>query len=215
MTEIILKILLSYLLGSLMGGLILSKLKGGLDIRTVGSKSAGATNALRAFGKAFAAGVFLIDILKGLLAVIVIAILPWPAESQTIISVEWLQVFCGLAAFFGHLYPVFFGFKGGKGVATLLGVMLGLSPTILLAALVGWVIIHLSTGYVGLASIVGGIVAALFAGLWHPGDFLSPLGIFTLISAGLLIFTHRSNIQRLLSGTEHRFDVWGKFKNKD
>ncbi|MGB5310177.1 MAG: glycerol-3-phosphate 1-O-acyltransferase PlsY [Arenicellales bacterium] len=212
MTEIILKILLSYLLGSLMGGLILGKLTGAADIRTVGSKSAGATNALRAHGKAFAAGVFIIDILKGLLAVIVIAKLPWPGGSQSLISVEWLQVACGLAVFFGHLYPVFFGFKGGKGVATLLGVMLGLSPAILLAALVGWMIILLATGYVGLASIGGGVIAALFAGLWYPGDFLSPLGIFTLVSAGLLIFTHRSNIQRLLNGSEHRFDVWGKFR---
>jgi glycerol-3-phosphate acyltransferase PlsY len=212
MTEIILKILLSYLLGSLMGGLILGKLTGAADIRTFGSKSAGATNALRAHGKGFAAGVFIIDILKGLLAVIVIAKLPWPGGSQSLISVEWLQVACGLAVFFGHLYPVFFGFKGGKGVATLLGVMLGLSPAILLAALAGWMIILLATGYVGLASIGGGVIAALFAGLWHPGDFLSPLGIFTLISAGLLIFTHRSNIQRLLNGSEHRFDVWGKFR---
>ena len=212
MTEIILKILLSYLLGSLMGGLILGKLTGVADIRSVGSKSAGATNALRAHGKAFAAGVFIIDILKGLLAVILIAKLPWPGGSQSLLSVEWLQVICGLAAFFGHLYPVFFGFKGGKGVATLLGVMLGLSPTILLVAMAGWLIILLATGYVGLASIGGGLIAALFAGLWYPGDFLSPLGIFTLISAGLLIFTHRSNIQRLLNGTEHRFDVWGKFR---
>ena len=212
MTEIILKILLSYLLGSLMGGLILGKVTGAADLRTFGSKSAGATNALRAHGKAFAAGVFIIDILKGLLAVIVIAKLPWPGGSQSLISVEWLQVACGLAVFFGHLYPVFFGFKGGKGVATLLGVMLGLSPAILLAALAGWMIILLATGYVGLASIGGGVIAALFAGLWHPGDFLSPLGIFTLISAGLLIFTHRSNIQRLLNGSEHRFDVWGKFR---
>ena len=212
MTEIILKILLSYLLGSLMGGLILGKVTGAADIRTVGSKSAGATNALRAHGKAFAAGVFIIDILKGLLAVIVIAKLPWPGGSQSLISVEWLQVACGLAVFFGHLYPVFFGFKGGKGVATLLGVMLGLSPAILLAALAGWMIILLATGYVGIASIGGGFIAALFAGVWNTGDFLSPLGAFTLVSAGLLIFTHRSNIQRLLNGSEHRFDVWGKFR---
>jgi glycerol-3-phosphate acyltransferase PlsY len=212
MIEIILKILLSYLLGSMMGGLILGKLTGGVDIRQLGSKSAGATNALRAHGKVFAAGVFLIDILKGLLAVIVVAKLPWPAETQTIISVEWLQVLCGLAAFFGHLYPVFFGFKGGKGVATLLGVMLGLSPVVLLAGLVGWLAILLPTGYVGLASIGAGIVAALFAGLWLPGGFLSPLGVFTVIASVLVIFTHRSNIRRLLNGTEHQFDTWGRFK---
>lgn len=214
MTEIILKILVSYLLGSLMGGLILGKLIGGVDIRTVGSKSAGATNALRAHGKGFAAGVFLIDIAKGLLAVILIATLPWPGTAQTILSVEWLQVISGLAAFFGHLYPVFFGFKGGKGVATLLGVMLGLSPLILLAALLGWVFIMVFTGYVGLASMGSGVVAALFAGLWYPGDFSSALGVFTLVSAALLIFTHRANIVRLLDGTEHRFDVWGKFRKK-
>ena len=212
MIEIILKILLSYLLGSMMGGLILGKLVGADDIRKVGSKSAGATNALRTHGKAFAAGVFLIDILKGLLAVTVVAFLPWPAESQLILSTQWLQVFCGLAAFFGHLYPVFFGFKGGKGVATLLGVMLGLSPVILLAGLVGWLVILLASGYVGLASIGAGVTAALFTGLWLPGGFISPLGIFTMVAAGLVIFTHIANIQRLLKGTEHRFDVWGKFR---
>ncbi|NOY16839.1 MAG: glycerol-3-phosphate 1-O-acyltransferase PlsY [Gammaproteobacteria bacterium] len=214
MTEIILKILISYLLGSLMGALILGKLFGGVDIRNVGSKSAGATNALRARGKAFAAGVFIIDILKGLLAVLLIATLPWFGEAQTTFSTAGLQAICGLAAFFGHLYPAFFGFKGGKGVATLLGVMLGLSPLILMVAFAGWVVILLLTGYVGLASVGSGIVAALTAGLWVPGDFLSPLGLFTLTSAVLLIFTHRSNIRNLLNGTEYRFDVWRKFKNK-
>ncbi len=214
MTEIILKILASYLLGSLMGGLILGKMLGAADIRTVGSKSAGATNALRAHGKGFAAGVFLIDIVKGLLAVILIATLPWPGTAQTMLSIEWLQVICGLAAFFGHLYPVFFDFKGGKGVATLLGAMLGLSPLILLAALLGWVFIMIFTGYVGLASMGSGVVAALFAGLWAPGDFTSSLGVFTLVSAALLIFTHRANIGRLLDGSEHRFDVWGKLRKK-
>jgi glycerol-3-phosphate acyltransferase PlsY len=212
MLEIILKILLSYLLGSLMGGLILGKIVGGVDIRTVGSMSAGATNALRARGKGFAAGVFIIDILKGLLSVLLVANLPWPGQTQSLLSVEWLSVACGLAAFFGHLYPVFFGFKGGKGVATLLGVMLGLSPVLLLASMLGWLVILLLTGYVGLASIGAGVTAAIYAAGWYPGDFSSSLGIFTIISALLLIFTHRSNIQRLLAGTEHRFDVWKKFK---
>ena len=211
MFEIILKILASYLVGSMMGGLILSKVTGAEDIRKVGSKSAGATNALRTHGKVFGASVFIIDILKGLLAVFVIAKIPSPVEAQSLLSVQWLQVGCGLAAFFGHLYPVFFGFKGGKGVATLLGAMLGLSPVLLLVALLGWLIIFLLTGYVGLASVSAGVIAALAAGFWQPADFLSPLGIFTLISAGLLIYTHRSNIQRLLAGTEHRFNVFGRF----
>jgi glycerol-3-phosphate acyltransferase PlsY len=214
MLEIILKIFISYLLGSLMGGLVLGKLTGSRDIREVGSKSAGATNALRTHGKVFAAGVFIIDILKGLLAVLVIATFDWPGATQSMMSIEMLQAWCGLAAVMGHLYPVFFAFRGGKGVATLLGAMLGISPVILLAGLAGWVVILLASGYVSLASIGAGLVAALFTGFWMPGGFTSAAGIFTLISAILLIYTHRSNIKRLLDGSEHRFNVLGRFSKK-
>lgn len=214
MLEIILKIFISYLLGSLMGGLVLGKLTGSRDIREVGSKSAGATNALRTHGKVFAAGVFIIDILKGLLAVLVIATFDWPGATQSLMSIEMLQTWCGLAAVMGHLYPVFFAFRGGKGVATLLGAMLGISPVILLAGLAGWVVILLASGYVSLASIGAGLVAAVFTGFWMPGGFTSAAGIFTLISAILLIYTHRSNIKRLLDGSEHRFNVLGRFSKK-
>jgi glycerol-3-phosphate acyltransferase PlsY len=214
MLEIILKIFISYLLGSLMGGLVLGKLTGSRDIREVGSKSAGATNALRTHGKVFAAGVFIIDILKGLLAVLVIATFDWPGATQSMMSIEMLQAWCGLAAVMGHLYPVFFAFRGGKGVATLLGAMLGISPVILLAGLAGWVVILLASGYVSLASIGAGLVAAVFTGFWMPGGFTSAAGIFTLISAILLIYTHRSNIKRLLDGSEHRFNVLGRFSKK-
>jgi glycerol-3-phosphate acyltransferase PlsY len=215
MIEIILKIFISYLLGSLMGGLVLGKLTGTSDIRETGSKSAGATNALRTHGKAFGAGVFIIDIAKGLLAVIIIAPFQWSSDGQeamSAMSVEMLQVWCGLAAVLGHLYPVFFGFRGGKGVATLLGAMMGISPVVLLVALGGWVIILLLTGYVSLASIGAGIVGALYCIFLMPGWGTTPAGIFTIISALLLIFTHRSNIKRLLNGTEHRFNVLGRFR---
>ena len=215
MIEIILKIFLSYLLGSLMGGLVLGKLAGTSDIRETGSKSAGATNALRTHGKLFGAGVFIIDLAKGLLAVLVIAPFQWGAggqETSLPMSVDMLQVWCGLAAVAGHLYPVFFGFRGGKGVATLLGAMLGISPVVLLIALGGWIVILLLTGYVSLASMGAGIIGALYCIFLLPGWGTTPVGIFTIISALLLVFTHRSNIRRLLDGTEHRFNVLGRFK---
>ena len=215
MLEIIVKLLISYLLGSLMGGLVLGKLLGGTDLRTVGSESAGATNALRTRGKGFAAGVFLIDILKGLAAVTIVAGFSWPGGSTDLMSPLAISAACGVAAVLGHLYPVFFGFRGGKGVATLLGTMLGLSPMILGIALLAWLILLVLTGYVGLASIIAGIAAALAAMLWMPGTLTSPITIFCLIMAALIIYTHRSNIRRLLDGSEHRFNVLGRFGDSD
>ena len=212
MLEILVKLLISYLLGSLMGGLVLGKVLGGADLRTVGSESAGATNALRTRGKGFAAGVFLIDILKGLAAVTIVAGFAWPGGDTTLLSPLALSAACGIAAVLGHLYPVFFGFRGGKGVATLLGTMLGLSPAILGVALAVWVVILLASGYVGLASISAGVAAALAALFWSPGALNSPITIFCLLMAVLVIYTHRSNIQRLMDGSEHKFDVWGKFR---
>lgn len=211
MLEIGIKLLISYLLGSLMGGLVLGKMLGGTDLRTVGSESAGATNALRTRGKGFAAGVFLIDILKGLAAVTVVAGFAWPGGNTGLMSPLALSAACGVAAVLGHLYPVFFGFRGGKGVATLLGTMLGLSPLILGVALVAWIVILLSSGYVGLASIGAGIAAALTAMFWWPGTFTSPVTLFCLLMVILVIYTHRSNIRRLMDGTEHRFNVLGRF----
>lgn len=212
MLEIVIKLLISYLLGSLMGGLVLGKLLGGTDLRTVGSESAGATNALRTRGKGFAAGVFLIDILKGLMAVTLVAGFAWPGGGTSLLTPSALSSACGVAAVLGHLYPVFFGFRGGKGVATLLGAMLGLSPLILGVALLAWVAILLASGYVGLASIGAGLVAAATALLWVPGTITAPVTLFCLLMACLLIYTHRSNIQRLMNGTEHRFNVLGRFE---
>lgn len=212
MLEIIVKLLISYLLGSLMGGLVLGKLLGGTDLRTVGSESAGATNALRTRGKGFAAGVFLIDILKGLAAVTVVAGFAWPGGSTSLMSPLALSAACGAAAVLGHLYPVFFGFRGGKGVATLLGTMLGLSPLILGLSLVAWIIILLMSGYVGLASIGAGVAAALVAIFWSPGSLTSPISLFCLLMAALVIYTHRANIKRLREGSEYKFDVWGRFR---
>src|SRR5215470_7334545 len=129
MSELALKVILSYLIGSIVGSLVVGRLRGGVDIRTVGSGNAGGTNALRTQGKAFAAWVLLIDIGKGWLATRVIAqlLLPGVALAPDTVRV-WIPVACGVAAIAGHVYPLWHGFRGGKGVATLVGVVLGLDP---------------------------------------------------------------------------------------
>jgi glycerol-3-phosphate acyltransferase PlsY len=208
--ELLLKVLASYLVGSLIGGLIVGRLRGGVDIRTLGSGNAGGTNALRTQGKSFALWVMLIDIGKGILATRVIAPLPlgWlqPAQAPLVgygPVHDWLPVACGLAAILGHVYPVWYGFRGGKGVATLVGVVFGVSPQLLVVVLAVWLVMIMSFGYVGLASIV----AASSIVLWVAITWLEPvwpLFGFGIAVAALVIFTHRSNIARMRAGTEPR-----------
>src|SRR5215470_8964695 len=133
MSELALKVILSYLIGSIVGSLVVGRLRGGVDIRTLGSGNAGGTNALRTQGKSFAAWVLLIDIGKGWIAARLIARLLLPAIAAAPEEVRiWLPVACGVAAVVGHIYPVWHGFRGGKGVATLIGVVVGLDPSLLL-----------------------------------------------------------------------------------
>jgi len=203
--ELILKVVASYLVGSLIGGLIVGRLRGGVDIRTLGSGNAGGTNALRTQGKSFALWVMLIDIGKGIVATRVIASLPLPgiAVSGPDTLREWLPVLCGLAAIVGHCYPVWYGFRGGKGVATLIGVMCGLDPSLLLAVLVVWLLMVMLFGFVGLASIVAAASIVLFvaASGMQPQE---PLLVFGVAVALLVAFTHRTNIARMRAGTEPR-----------
>lgn len=205
MIELILKVVASYLVGSLIGGLIVGRLRGGVDIRTLGSGNAGGTNALRTQGKSFALWVMLIDIGKGIVATRVIASLPLPgiAVSGPDTLREWLPVLCGLAAIVGHCYPVWYGFRGGKGVATLIGVMCGLDPSLLLAVLVVWLLMVMLFGFVGLASIVAAASIVLFvaASGMQPQE---PLLVFGVAVALLVAFTHRTNIARMRAGTEPR-----------
>lgn len=189
------KIILSYLAGSVIGGLIVGRLRGGVDIRTVGSGNAGGTNALRTQGPWFAVGVILIDIGKGLLAAGVIA----PAGGMQVAA----PYLCGAAAVIGHVYPLWFGFRGGKGAATLAGVIAVLHWQLLLPMAVIWLAVIAITGYVGLATILSAVAASAY--VWiveRPADLY--LGIFTIAMTLLIAFTHRSNITRMLAGTESR-----------
>ncbi len=139
MIEIVLKVLIAYLLGSVSGSLVLGRLKG-LDVRNVGSGNAGATNALRAGGWAFALGVLVIDVGKGWLAAAVLPGLNLPGVASSTVSIQSVAILCGFAAILGHCFPLFHGFRGGKGVGTSVGVLLALSPMVSLVVVSVWVV---------------------------------------------------------------------------
>lgn len=201
MLEIFLKALVAYLLGTIMGGMVIGALRGGVDLRKLGSGNLGATNALRTQGKGFALAVLLLDIGKGVLAVTLLPMWPWADSSLSRESVAYL---CGVAVAVGHIYPVWFRFRGGKGVATLAGVFATLLPLALPWMLAVFALLVLLTGYVSLASVCGALTAALYVGL---GEGLnSHAGVFTLTMSLLVIFKHRGNLKRVMNGDEPRFE---------
>jgi acyl phosphate:glycerol-3-phosphate acyltransferase len=202
MTELLIKAILAYLLGSIVGGLVVGRLRGGVDIRRLGSGNAGGTNALRTQGKSFALWVMVIDIGKGWLATHVVARLVVPGLFSGT-DVDWLAAVCGIAVIVGHIYPIWYGFRGGKGVATLIGAVLGLDPLLLVPMLITWVVAVVLLGFVGLASILGALAVAVTAAVSTTGPQSALLG-FGVFSAVLIAFTHRSNIARMLGGTEPR-----------
>ena len=203
----LIKVSLSYLLGSIIGSLVVGRLRGGVDIRKLGSGNAGGTNALRTQGKAFAFWVMVIDIGKGWLATRVVAPLELPGwalgAGASASSSAWVAAACGIAVMLGHVYPIFFGFRGGKGVATLIGAVWGLDSWLLLPMLATWLVAVILFGFVGLASMLGAAALALAGavGSWEPR---APLVTFGALTAVLIAFTHRSNIKRMLAGTEPR-----------
>ncbi len=179
-----------YLFGSLSSAIIVCKLWGLPDPRTQGSNNPGATNVLRIGGKKAAAVTLLGDTLKGVVPVLIARLLE--ADAQTLALVA-------MAAFLGHLYPVFFGFKGGKGVATALGVLLALAWPVALAAAATWLVVAKVFKISSLAALIAACLSPLYAWLLaQPREFVIMLGVMSL----LLIWRHRSNIRNLLSGAE-------------
>ncbi|WP_448229749.1 glycerol-3-phosphate 1-O-acyltransferase PlsY [Pseudoxanthomonas mexicana] len=192
-------LLLAYLSGSVSGSLTLGRLRG-VDIRTQGSGNAGGTNAFRTQGAKFALGVVLIDIGKGALAAW-LALRFAPVEGVLPVRmVAWLAV---LAAALGHVWPLWHGFRGGKGVGTLLGGVAVLWPVALLPLFLVWVCVLVASGYVGLASIIA-TVCLLPLAVWLRADVATQA--FAAVAALLVLFTHRANVQRLRAGTESRFE---------
>ena len=203
MIELIVKALVAYLLGSTVGSLLIGKLRG-VDIRTMGSGNAGATNMLRTQGRVAALAVLLIDLGKGWVATGVLA--PWaipgvpPAEPG---MRAWLSAVCGLAVIVGHIYPLWYGFRGGKGVATFLGAVLGINAGLALVMVLSWLVVVILFGFVGLASIVSAVAVAAAIAAHSPSMGL-PLIAFGILAALLIIYTHRANIRRMLAGNESR-----------
>jgi acyl phosphate:glycerol-3-phosphate acyltransferase len=202
MLELGVKLLIAYLLGTLLGSLLLGRLRG-VDIRSMGSGNAGATNAMRTQGKLFGFLVLLIDIAKGMVAVwwLPSAVLPGVVIDAGV-SREWLTVACGFAVIVGHVYPVWFDFRGGKGAATVVGVVAALELRLLLPLLLSWIIVLLLSGYVGLATMVSTLVLAAAVMVLEPDNI--PLSTFCAAIAAFVIFTHRSNIARMRAGKENR-----------
>lgn len=193
--------LLAYLLGSLSFAVIVSKVMGLNDPRSYGSKNPGATNVLRSGSKAAAVTTLLLDGLKGWLPVVLVK---WFGGDYGLGDGTVAAV--GLAAFLGHLYPVFFQFKGGKGVATAAGVLLGVSWLLGLATLLTWVIVAFFSRYSSLASLAAAVFAPLYYLLGDREAWYVDKGILIVMFAisALLIYRHRENISKLLKGTESK-----------
>ena len=203
--EQVIKIIFSYLVGSISGSMLMGKFRG-IDIRTMGSGNAGGTNAFRTQGAFFALSVVFIDIFKGYIATLYI--------SGDVGEGGLLGILCGIAAVLGHVYPVYYNFKGGKGAGTLVGILIALYPFGLLISFSVWLIILVLTGYVGLSTIVGGITFPMVIYVENfMGGLNSTMGLFSIIIALFLVFTHRSNIGRMLQGNENRFEKVMIFRN--
>ncbi len=221
--------LLAFLFGSIPFGLIIARSKG-INIREHGSGNIGATNVLRVMGKKYGIPCLVLDMLKGLIPTLlaitlirfegqptgmaVAPLLPYasmfPPDQQ--FTAQLLVVLCGLLAILGHNYSPWVGFKGGKGIATSAGVVIALMPAAIIILLAVWLLLFAATRYVSIASIGAAVILPLltlwgswFHGRIQDGTWNKPLFAFSLAIAALAIWKHRSNLQRLRQGTEHRF----------
>ena len=206
MAELLTKVVLAYLLGTCMGGHLVGHLRGGVDLRAQGSGNVGATNALRTQGKAFALAVLAIDAGKGVLAVTALPPLPWPLPGSMSLGRAALPYACGVAAALGHVYPVWFGFRGGKGAATLAGIYAALLTAALPWMLFAFGLVLILTGYAGLSTVTAALTALLYITCFDAQGVFSPAGVFTVTMAALVVFTHRGNLIRVWYGRESRFE---------
>jgi len=205
MIELGLKFTLAYLLGSVLGSLVVGYLKGGVDIRKVGSGNPGGTNALRTQGKWFALWVMVIDVGKGIVAAAWLPGLDIPGVGfDPSVPRDLLPYAVGFGAVLGHVFPVWFDFKGGKGGATAAGLLIWFDPMLAVPVIASWVGVIVLTGFVGLATMTASVLAVVFIALvrWpEEQGFL----VFAACIAALIVYTHRSNIRRMLDRTEPRF----------
>jgi acyl phosphate:glycerol-3-phosphate acyltransferase len=201
-TAAILALILAYLLGSIPTAVWIGKAFYGIDVREFGSGNAGATNTFRVLGKKAGIPVLLIDMLKGWLAVS----MAWlaadaPVNTQPFVN---LEIVLGVTAVIGHIFPVFAGFRGGKGIATLFGVVLAVHPGACLMASGVFMLVFLAFNYVSLGSITAGVSFPLFIITVFGGEVVPSMVIFSVMVAILILITHQKNIERLLRRQESK-----------
>ena len=201
MIGLLIKIILSYLLGSVSGSMVMGSLRQ-VDIREQGSGNAGGTNAFRTEGFKFALFVVLIDIGKGFLAAWLVPQFDLGALGAEV-SVEIQMLSCAFAAVVGHCYPLWHGFRGGKGAGTAVGALLLINPLVVVPMITVWLIVLVLTGWVGLSTMFAAVtMVPAFLGL----DGVNKPLWFSMALAVFIIFMHRANIRAMLNGTENRFD---------
>lgn len=208
-------LIIAYVLGSIPSAVWIGKKYYGVDIREHGSRNAGTTNMLRVLGRRAAVPVFVLDFFKGFVAVAIISLMRYDADmtSAWLINLKILGVF---AVVLGHIFPVFANFRGGKGVATLVGAITGIYPQIVLLCFAVWVLVFMVSHYVSLASMTAGCCFPLLVIIyssteWSRYDDVSlTFIIFSFVVAALLIWSHRKNIERLKTGTESKIYIWHK-----
>lgn len=207
---VILLMIVAYVMGSVPSAVWIGKRFHGIDVREHGSGNAGATNTFRVLGKKTGIPVLLLDILKGFLAVNLVR-LPIEAINYEVGGVQYtnLMLAFGFCAVIGHIFPLFAGFRGGKGIATLLGIVLGVHPEAALCSLALFVVVLTITKYVSLGSMIAGVAFPIFVAVVFKSQIPS-LIIFSSVVALLIVITHQKNIQRLLKHDENKTYLFGK-----
>lgn len=202
MLELGLKTLIAYLLGSAMGALLVGGLRG-VDIREQGSGNAGGTNALRTQGFWFAVATVVVDVGKGWLAAGWLPGVALPGvAADPAVGRDWLAAACAAAAVAGHVWPLFYEFRGGKGGATLIGALAALAPATVPVALLVWFTVAMLSGFAGLATMLAAISVPVAAWLLYPGA--RPLLALAVAMAAFIVWAHRANIARMRAGNEAR-----------
>jgi acyl phosphate:glycerol-3-phosphate acyltransferase len=226
MLSLLIIIVLSYLIGSIPFGLVVTKMAKGIDIRKYGSGNMGSTNVTRIIGFKYGLIVQICDILKGIVPTIFIAKMFFselPFQSHILFDdFTFVQIVAGVSAVIGHIWTVFAGFRGGKGMNTAVGVLIGLAPVDLLIAFGVFLIVVTASGYISLGSIISAIcfpiIMFIRENIFKVGIVgYSTLIIFAISLAVLIIYTHRTNIERLIAKKENRFNklmIFAKSKNK-
>lgn len=203
MKEFIL-ILVAYLIGSIPTAIIVSKSFFNIDIRDYGSGNMGATNSFRVLGPKFGTIVMVGDMLKGILAVALYNLLPYYLNNE--LDRTNLMIGLGLAAVLGHIYPIWAGFRGGKGVATLFGMVLAIQPIVAINCVGVFLLVLYLTRYVSLSSIIAGVALPICV-LWIYNEKEVFYRVFAVAVAALIVLTHQKNISRLLKGSEGRIPI--------